>query len=858
MTAVDITTVRQQKFGYAEHHGVTGGVGQPSVVVTSLADSGAGSLRTALSSGNRYITFHPSIHGGTITLTSTMTCSGSNITLDGVGADMTVTGATSRFEGDNIVIAGMSFKDAGGISNDCITLRRPTTPTTNQRVLISWCTLHNPTDPANTDTTLDIIWRRGWDTIVTVVGTFHGRSKRGSLVHAGDAPAPGYNEERGWYYVTWAFAHWFRCFERHPFTREGHIHLYNNYVQRYGGAASSGSGARMGDDDPSPPLTNWMLAENCVVLPLDVGETDYLGVVATNPQEKWFGPSSSNNGTPNMRADGTYLKTNGSTTPTEEEIDPGAVGTPPYAYSTSPANDALESFINSIAGHPAAIRTTLPGVQEVNPAVGAALLWTNRAMTVTVDETGGAVTDVDLVVGGSTIPMAKTGPTTWSATLPSLTAGTSTTIKAVASVSGGGTVESPTYPAMVMTSGPLEMIGSIPTVRVTALSQSFTTSLGALAGTTAAVRVTANTSAFTPFAPPAPPPPPVVPRIGVWRFGVGPWTATVPSAEVTRWVSASISHSLDRGISASMSMAARDPASALISEMATDLWVYLDGDLYARFRVTKVDQEWDEHGADAIGLTMLDYYAVLFRQKTATALTYTGVGQGQIAWSLIAHVQAQTGGNLGLTQGTLNNAITRDRAYEQGANVGELLDQLVKVIDGPRLVFHPTKVVDVLSGATWPVHAQPLMHGANARRLRRESGADRFANVMFGTGDAELTTMVIAESPGLATDPRGRWVASAAWPSVILQSTLDEATEGALQEAVTPVSVWRATIEPSRWFADSRYQPGDQLSIVQPATVVAPLQAAQIIPAQMTDLQINIGHEGATDISGAFVAVEPI
>lgn len=468
LPSIDILTVREQKFGYAEHHGVTGGFSHPLVMVTNLNDSGAGSYRAALASGNRWITFDPSIWGGVINLGSTLVCSGSNITIDGTGCNMTVTGNTSRFEGDNIVIAGMQYRDAGGISNDCITLRRPTTPTTNQRVIVSMCTLANPADPANTDTCIDIIWRRGWDTIVTVVGTFLGRSKRGSLIHAGDSTAPGGNEARGWYYVTWAFDHWFKTFERHCFSREAHVHMYNNYHQRYGGAASAGSGCRMGDDDPGVPRPNWTRAENNVVLPLGIGEDDYLGVAASNPQEKWFGPSSGNNGSPNMRADGTYLKTNpaGSITPTEEEIDPGAVGTPPYQYKLGTANDALQAFIESVAGHPAAIKTTLPNRRFINPAIGFAILSANQEIVAEVDETLGTFSAVDLVIGSTTIAMTKTSATQWKASAGALTPGTSTTIKVVGGLAAGGTVSSPTYPAFVAVAGDQSIVSSPGTVKV--------------------------------------------------------------------------------------------------------------------------------------------------------------------------------------------------------------------------------------------------------------------------------------------------------------------------------------------------------------------------------------------------------
>jgi hypothetical protein len=61
----------------------TGGAGKPIYRVTNLNDSGAGSLRDALSQGNRCIVFDV---GGTINVTSELRVRGSNITIDGFTA----------------------------------------------------------------------------------------------------------------------------------------------------------------------------------------------------------------------------------------------------------------------------------------------------------------------------------------------------------------------------------------------------------------------------------------------------------------------------------------------------------------------------------------------------------------------------------------------------------------------------------------------------------------------------------------------------------------------------------------------------------------------------------------------------
>ncbi len=61
----------------------TGGAGRPIYRVTNLNDSGAGSLRDALSAGNRCVVFGV---GGTITLSSAILVRGANITIDGFTA----------------------------------------------------------------------------------------------------------------------------------------------------------------------------------------------------------------------------------------------------------------------------------------------------------------------------------------------------------------------------------------------------------------------------------------------------------------------------------------------------------------------------------------------------------------------------------------------------------------------------------------------------------------------------------------------------------------------------------------------------------------------------------------------------
>ncbi len=94
---------------------VTGGVSGATVSVTSLADSGVGTLRSALASGNQNIVFKVN---GTIKLASDIKIRSSNITIDGSGADISITSKALDIQNSsNIIIRNIRFRDA---SDDCV------------------------------------------------------------------------------------------------------------------------------------------------------------------------------------------------------------------------------------------------------------------------------------------------------------------------------------------------------------------------------------------------------------------------------------------------------------------------------------------------------------------------------------------------------------------------------------------------------------------------------------------------------------------------------------------------------------------------------------------------------------------
>lgn len=121
--AQTISGARYEGFGTGTSGGATGTL----TTVSNLNDSGAGSLRTALSGGSRYIVFSPGLSGN-LGLQSLIAVTGGNITLDGFSnPNITITdgggaGAergTISWQGTgctNVIIRGIRVRNAGGVS----------------------------------------------------------------------------------------------------------------------------------------------------------------------------------------------------------------------------------------------------------------------------------------------------------------------------------------------------------------------------------------------------------------------------------------------------------------------------------------------------------------------------------------------------------------------------------------------------------------------------------------------------------------------------------------------------------------------------------------------------------------------
>jgi pectate lyase len=287
--------------GFGE--GTTGGAGGPIVEVTTLADSGPGSLRAAAEApGAAWIRFRVS---GEIALSSDIQVA-SDKTIDGRGADVTVTGRGLFVQGGagNVIITHMKIRDT---SNDMIRFFDG-----GSRMWVHHCDLSNGGDGAF-DATEGV-------TGVTVSYTHIFDHDKAMLVGAGSPDGDGAS-------MRWTGHHnWYEdTVQRLPFIRFGLAHSYNNLIMWRSGTAMS---VRLAPGQ--------MLVENNVLMP------------QTNVGHKLI---NINDGAA-ARLVGNLERPLSGDQIEYTEVSPGDVFDPAdsYAYTAETADDALIAKIRAEAG----------------------------------------------------------------------------------------------------------------------------------------------------------------------------------------------------------------------------------------------------------------------------------------------------------------------------------------------------------------------------------------------------------------------------------------------------------------------------------------------------------------------------
>lgn len=355
--------------------------------------------------------------------------------------------------------------------------------------------------------------------------------------------------------------------------------------------------------------------------------------------------------------------------------------------------------------------------------------------------------------------------------------------------------------------------------------------------------------------------------VAPFSVGIGPASGSRPIQTIDDYDSFTLDNNLDDGCAISFSARGRSLAATFISELDTDCFVYREGILVQRFRISTVEQTWEADGQDEISVTAVCYRRLLKARHVITPLSFVNVPQGDIVWGLIQHAQAQPNGNLGITAGLLESTILRTREYEVGQNIFDAISDLTTVDNGIAWDINASLSLDVRLQRDFPLFGVPIELGVTARSLSRPSSADQFGNVAIVTGNVEATEPVILDAVGLTGDIRGRWERYLSAGSESEQLALIERALGALQESLSPVSVWNIDMIPDRYFRDIELQIGSFVSLVQPRTVVyqqipADIRLVQIIERKVTqnadgDVEVQLAGVESSEVDQRWQEITP-
>src|SRR5690606_11873620 len=155
---------------------------------------------------------------------------------------------------------------------------------------------------------------------------------------------------------------------------------------------------------------------------------------------------------------------------------------------------------------------------------------------------------------------------------------------------------------------------------------------------------------------------PAVEPAAVWTFAVGPGASSAspgPVRELTqargRVLTRRIGGHHFAQFSLSGSVGGSDPAAEEAAEIElrkSDLWVYRNGGLVHRGRL--VSQQVQVNATRWVRTYQsIDYRGMLlhYARFKPPVPSWTNEDQAQIAWEMVEHRQAQTGGNWGITEG---------------------------------------------------------------------------------------------------------------------------------------------------------------------------------------------------------------
>ncbi len=301
-----------------------------------------------------------------------------------------------------------------------------------------------------------------------------------------------------------------------------------------------------------------------------------------------------------------------------------------------------------------------------------------------------------------------------------------------------------------------------------------------------------------------------------WAFAVGPWTA-LPDHQLTRAKGRRVTWRLTGSHEASLTLDGTSRDAAKVEELITDIWVLRSGRALFRGRVGGTS---DDLGADGhkVAVSAADYRAVLQRRLLfeGDTLTYTTTEQAAIGFGLISATQAR--GSLGIVRGVGQaTGIIRNRTYQAGQSVGEMLDNLSQVQRGFDYDIQPDArstalTFDVFHPARGTDRQEVLDYPGLIASVNRQVDPGQYANSVRMTG-ADTLAAVRVDATGLASRPEGRWDLQLGDTDIDNTETLTDRAHRELTDRQFIEPSWSVTLRQGAWRGPDHLWLGDPVTL---------------------------------------------
>jgi hypothetical protein len=344
--------------------------------------------------------------------------------------------------------------------------------------------------------------------------------------------------------------------------------------------------------------------------------------------------------------------------------------------------------------------------------------------------------------------------------------------------------------------------------------------------------------------------------IGPWVSGASAHTiwATVGGAPQMQLMNATgrkLSAKLIEPSDVSFTLPGGSAEALMIEELITDVWVYRNGVSLFRGRVLGPVQDSFDGTQQTLQVSASDYRAVLDRRIRYTDRTWSSVDQSTIAWDVITDMQADAGGNVGITKGLwpTSGVIRTSVIFTGGTQVfsGELR-KLASMDNGFDFDIDASLKANLYYPARGIDNGVVLDHGGVVASWNRTFDPSSYANAIRQSG-ADGTTPAIATVADIATAREGRW--DAQFGDVQLTSNeMVSATATAnlaranLARLSTPTPSYTLKLVRGRWDGPGSLWLGDWVLVVIRAG-----RLNDVFSARVTQIDIEIGAGGAEDVT---------